>query len=449
MPTRPHVPSRPTPLLRPPAPVAAPRTPRRVRIAHAWGTHRIEVRELAAGEALTVGPSPRADLHVPTPDGCDWQLAQTTRDGARLLLPIGVSTLRTKQGEITPETLAEAGLATGLPGAVSCELRAGDAATCTFGALTITVEVVEPTPAVVRPFAQRELHFESTLVIGLLVALAAERMLALTDLERMPWDGATDRGDVGRSWTVTPLPPPAPAPAGAPDDAAAPKPSGIAGETTKTRPKPSGTRSARAQDVGLLAALAQAGTMRGLFETGSASLNAALGKVRGSGSVADAGGLDGMGTRGGGDGGGDRTMKVGGLGFGREGGHGCDGACLAGLGIGFGVKTATPFIDRAGDPLDGLSAGEIGRVMRRHAAEIKACFEAELRRNPALYGKVAMAFEINPLGEVSIVNVKESTLGSAAVEGCMSARIRTWRFPEPRGGGVVNVTYSWVFSVAR
>lgn len=49
---------------------------------------------------------------------------------------------------------------------------------------------------------------------------------------------------------------------------------------------------------------------------------------------------------------------------------------------------------------------------------------------------------------MSEASVTETTLGSSAAEQCMLSRIRRWKFPEPKGGGVVAVTYPWLFAPA-
>ena len=41
--------------------------------------------------------------------------------------------------------------------------------------------------------------------------------------------------------------------------------------------------------------------------------------------------------------------------------------------------------------------------------------------------------------------VQESTVEDRTLESCITERIRRWGFPEPRGGGVVVVTYPFVF----
>lgn len=42
----------------------------------------------------------------------------------------------------------------------------------------------------------------------------------------------------------------------------------------------------------------------------------------------------------------------------------------------------------------------------------------------------------------------EDTLGAPEVTACVLARIGRWVFPEPSGGGEVNVTFPWIFKAA-
>ncbi|MBI3183828.1 MAG: TonB family protein [Myxococcales bacterium] len=98
--------------------------------------------------------------------------------------------------------------------------------------------------------------------------------------------------------------------------------------------------------------------------------------------------------------------------------------------------------------IGGLPREVISRVVRRHQSEIKFCYESELARLPDLAGKVAVRFVIDPAGEVSEAQVAESSLANANVEACMLESVRRWRFPEPEGGGVVEVSFRWVFKAA-
>lgn len=69
-------------------------------------------------------------------------------------------------------------------------------------------------------------------------------------------------------------------------------------------------------------------------------------------------------------------------------------------------------------------------VVRRNAAGIQYCYDNELKRQPSLRGKLGVAITVAASGSVSAVEVSENTLGSAALAACVTAQIRTWRFPE-------------------
>jgi hypothetical protein len=54
-------------------------------------------------------------------------------------------------------------------------------------------------------------------------------------------------------------------------------------------------------------------------------------------------------------------------------------------------------------------------------------------------------FVIGKTGSVSKASTKTSTLGSKAVEGCINSRFMRFKFPEPKGGGIVIVSYPFIF----
>ena len=96
----------------------------------------------------------------------------------------------------------------------------------------------------------------------------------------------------------------------------------------------------------------------------------------------------------------------------------------------------------------GLDRETILKVVRRHQSEIKFCYESALATHPQLGGKITVAWTIDPSGAVSEANVAESGIDNANVEACVLQRVRRWRFPEPAGGGVVAVTFPWIFKTA-
>ncbi|MGA9521360.1 MAG: AgmX/PglI C-terminal domain-containing protein, partial [Myxococcaceae bacterium] len=138
-------------------------------------------------------------------------------------------------------------------------------------------------------------------------------------------------------------------------------------------------------------------------------------------------------------------LGLGGLGT-KGGGRGAGG--YGSIDLGGRGKDVTRVIPGKTTVIGGLDKDVIAKVIRRHQNEIKYCYEQELNKDPALSGKVAVLFTIDPAGSVSDANVSETSLNNATTESCMLARIRRWRFPEPKGGGVVTVTFPWIFKPA-
>ena len=65
----------------------------------------------------------------------------------------------------------------------------------------------------------------------------------------------------------------------------------------------------------------------------------------------------------------------------------------------------------------------------------------ELSSNAALAGSIVIMWLISPQGAVTKAFVKESTLKNSNVENCIKNSILNWRFPTPKGGGLVTVEY--------
>jgi TonB family protein len=200
--------------------------------------------------------------------------------------------------------------------------------------------------------------------------------------------------------------------------------------------------------AGLLGALAGgAGAASNIFGPGGlgTGINNALGGLKGGAGLGDAQGVGGLGSRGTGTGGGGTGLGMGGLGT-KGTGRGGGGSGMIDLG-GRG-KSLTRVVPGKTTVIGGLSKDVIARVIRQHQSEIKFCYEQELQKTADLAGKVAVMFTIDPAGAVADANVSESSLASPSAESCMLARIRRWKFPEPEGGGVVTVTFPWIFKPA-
>jgi len=207
---------------------------------------------------------------------------------------------------------------------------------------------------------------------------------------------------------------------------------------------------AKIRKLGLLAALGRTGVGGGgaavLGPGGLGSgINHSLGGTRGTAGLGDAYGVGGLGTRGTGAGGGGNALGIGGLGT-KGSGHGRGGYGEVDLG-GRG-KEETVFVPGRTTVVGGLSRDVINRVIQKHYNEIKYCYEKELTRDPSLYGKVAVLFMIEGTGRVGDALVQQTTIGSQPVESCIVDHVRRWIFPQPRGGGTVQVTYPYVFKAS-
>lgn len=178
------------------------------------------------------------------------------------------------------------------------------------------------------------------------------------------------------------------------------------------------------------------------------------------GRVAKGGGL------GGGSGSGKRgAMGLGGIGEGNSLSSGGPGNALDGLGAGgFGgggsgggggrnsggggkIRVGSVSAPAADSVLEGsLSRQEIEAVIRANLAKIKACYERNLQAKRGLAGRVMTGFTIQQNGRVSTSRIVSSDLRHGPTESCITTEIRRWKFPLPRGGGQVKVSYPFVFT---
>jgi hypothetical protein len=143
------------------------------------------------------------------------------------------------------------------------------------------------------------------------------------------------------------------------------------------------------------------------------------------------------------------SVGLGALGTQGRGGGGEGSDYGSGVG-GLGKKSDRDINISAGQPviMGSLDKELIRRVIEAHKAQIRYCYEKELVRSPGLFGKVEMEWTIGADGLVKDSKPKASTMNNAEVERCIAAKIRTWEFPKPKGGGVVIVRYPFVLKTA-
>jgi hypothetical protein len=91
-----------------------------------------------------------------------------------------------------------------------------------------------------------------------------------------------------------------------------------------------------------------------------------------------------------------------------------------------------------------LSRDEIRAVVRQASPSVRACYERGLQRSPDLGGRVVVRFVIGPRGAVQSTEVTENETRDDALGACIAGAVRALRFPEPHGGGVVQVSYPFL-----
>ncbi|MBC7397258.1 MAG: AgmX/PglI C-terminal domain-containing protein [Bdellovibrionales bacterium] len=104
-----------------------------------------------------------------------------------------------------------------------------------------------------------------------------------------------------------------------------------------------------------------------------------------------------------------------------------------------GLNTADASVD------EGLTKEEVARVIHSHMREIRYCYEAAIAKDANQAGKLMVDFKINGSGIVPNAGVSEATTLNAQVSSCLVGKLKTWKFPNPRGGVMVAVSYPFIF----
>ncbi len=158
-------------------------------------------------------------------------------------------------------------------------------------------------------------------------------------------------------------------------------------------------------------------------------------------------GVGGLGLRGSAPGGGGTGVATMGIGAVGTRGRGTGDASYGSGEGGLGGKSDRDVRVNIGNPLvyGSLDKEIIRRVVRENQAQIRYCYERELTRTPGLNGKIVVKWVITGTGSVRQAQVVETGMKNKSVESCLTSRINGWRFPKPKGGGIVIVTYPFIF----
>ena len=112
------------------------------------------------------------------------------------------------------------------------------------------------------------------------------------------------------------------------------------------------------------------------------------------------------------------------------------------------VEVKAPRVSSRAHRDQGLVVERRNRSRDSSTLEPDKYYEKELTKKPNLRGKVTSRFIIAGTGRVQMAKVYQTTMGYAPTEKCIIRIIKMMRFPQPRGGGIVSVTYPFMFQKA-
>lgn len=84
----------------------------------------------------------------------------------------------------------------------------------------------------------------------------------------------------------------------------------------------------------------------------------------------------------------------------------------------------------------------LGKFIRLRLRSIQGCYEAQLKRNPQLRGKIVLRFTIGTRGQVVEVSIDSDTMGNDEVASCVMRLVKAWRLPfTPEGDTPVSFPF--------
>ena len=113
-----------------------------------------------------------------------------------------------------------------------------------------------------------------------------------------------------------------------------------------------------------------------------------------------------------------------------------------------------PIIEIRTDPIDPPEPGDLDDIhrivteIRQRKLLFQSCYEASLRLNPALKGKLTIQFDVSHDGRVD-VSFPEDHLADGAVEQCIGHTAAHWRFSALRRPDSLSVSLPFIFAAAQ
>ena len=96
-----------------------------------------------------------------------------------------------------------------------------------------------------------------------------------------------------------------------------------------------------------------------------------------------------------------------------------------------------------------IDADAVEAALLAHRDEFRLCYEKEVNAGqPDLAGRIGTSFVIGVRGRVNKAGIASTSMKNINVERCVVKVIKRIQFPIQRGGGIVQVTYPFKFSLS-
>jgi len=93
-----------------------------------------------------------------------------------------------------------------------------------------------------------------------------------------------------------------------------------------------------------------------------------------------------------------------------------------------------------------LDPAVIRQIIEERLPEIRYCYENALLKNTGLAGKISASWTIQANGRVANIGSASEEIKQNILHPCVREQINNWKFPTPKGGGVVHVKYPFLFN---
>lgn len=99
-------------------------------------------------------------------------------------------------------------------------------------------------------------------------------------------------------------------------------------------------------------------------------------------------------------------------------------------------KRAASGGNECADPCNGKPNPAFSGALRRRGQLARSCYDAALRQDSTLSGKLLVRVRVAPSGTVCDATIAQDQIGSAVINTCILSKFRSAGFPAPSGGCV-------------